>query len=86
MATKGTKEKPTNLDDKSSHVQDPTYTEQEVQAVANFVNFVFKRAKFDGLSSAEARQLTIYFNDMHNHVSKIEQYIFEIKKIIKGPK
>lgn len=59
-----------------------TFSEQEVQKVANFVNFVYLNAEFkSGMKGFKA--VNDMFKDMHEHVAKIESYIFEHKKTVK---
>ncbi len=57
-----------------------TFTEQEVQKVANFINHVYLNAEFkSGMKGF--KDINQMFSDMHTHMSKIEKYIFEFKKI-----
>lgn len=64
---------------------DITFTEAEVQGVAEFVNFVFKEARFD-IVCGDARKLTAHLNHMHHIVKKMESHIMEIKRTFKAPK
>lgn len=57
-----------------------TFTEAEVQKVANFINHVYLNAEFkSGMKGF--KDLNQMFSDMHQHMSKIEKHIFEFKKI-----
>lgn len=57
-----------------------SFNEQEVQKVANFINHVYLNAEFkSGMKGF--KDLNQMFADMHQHVSKIEKYIFEFKRI-----
>lgn len=61
----------------------PTWTEEEIQGVANFVNYMWKFAKFSALGMKDMKAVQNMFVSMHQHVSKIEKYAFEIKKVAK---
>jgi len=62
-----------------------TFTDKEVQVVADFVNFVYKKAKFD-INSAEAMKYSASMNSMHTVIKKMEAHIFEIHKVIETKK
>jgi hypothetical protein len=65
----------------------PTWTDAEVQAVADFVNYVHENATFPEMKTAkQARELTNSFNYMANHIKKIEGYIFEVLAVVDTPK
>jgi hypothetical protein len=64
---------------------DISFTEAEVQAVADFVNYMFKNANAS-MSMQEARKVTGMFNGMHQHVVKIEKYIFEHRRFLSNSK
>ena len=61
-----------------------TFTEEEVKKVTDFVNLVYTKASFADQSCKEAQALTNMLNDMHRHVKKIDEYIFEFRKVTKG--
>lgn len=63
-----------------------TFTEEEVQKVANFVNFLYKNAKFDKVSAKDATVISNYFDYMHAHISKLESYILEFMRITNAKK
>jgi uncharacterized membrane protein len=57
-----------------------TFTEAEVQKVANFINYVYLNAEFkSGMKGF--KDLNQMFADMHTHMGKIEKHIFEFKKV-----
>lgn len=56
-----------------------TFTEAEVQGVADFVNFVYRNGDYK-LNMADARKLTSMLTAMHHHIAKIEKYIFEYSR------
>lgn len=58
--------------------QQLTFTEAEVREVADFVNFVFKHARWD-FESKEAFDFTKLYQKMAQHVKKCEDHIFEHK-------
>lgn len=62
-----------------------SFTEQEVQQVAEFVNYVYKHGDFK-MSMADARKVTSMLSSMHSHVSKIEKYIFEHRRVLASKK
>lgn len=62
-----------------------TFSEAEVQRVADFINFVYLNANFS-MDMKGFKAINQKFADMHNHVSKIERYIFEHKKVSEAKK
>ena len=61
----------------------PTFTESELNKVADFVNYVHQNGTFEDCKKpAQSRKLTKMFNDMHAHLKKCEAYILEIKEIV----
>jgi hypothetical protein len=61
-------------------MQDLTFTEDENIKVANFVNFVVQKAKWD-ITTIEANQLHEHIEFMKSHLKKIHDNILEIKKV-----
>jgi hypothetical protein len=56
-----------------------TFTEAEVQGVADFINYCYKNASFT-MKMDDAVKMNKMLSAMHQHVSKMEKYIFEFKK------
>lgn len=57
-----------------------TFTESQVQKVADFINFMYQNADFKG-SMQVFKKVNSMFADMHEHMKMIEAHIFEVKKI-----
>ena len=65
-------------------VEQLTFTEDEVSKVANFIKLVYNTAEFT-VKGPELTRIQQGFNDMHSHVKKMEEHIFEVKKHHKAP-
>jgi len=63
-----------------------TFTEQEAQKLADFFNFVFNRATWNGLNSKDVVKLTGHYNFMHSFQKKVDDHIMELKEVLKPPK
>lgn len=57
-----------------------TFSESQVQKVADFINFMYLNAEFKG-GMKDFKKVNTMFADMHEHVKLIESHIFELKKI-----
>lgn len=64
---------------------DIAFTEQEVQQVADFINYVFKNGTFS-MAFGDIKKVSTMLQAMHAHVAKIEKYIFEHRRIIAAKK
>ena len=60
-------------------MQEMTFTEKEIAGVAEFVNFVYGKAKWD-ITTKETQQLSKYLAHMANHIKKMDDYKFEFVK------
>lgn len=59
-----------------------TWTEEEAKKLASFINFVHVNGEFPICKkAAESRKLTMMFNDMAQHLKKVESYILEVKQV-----
>lgn len=59
------------------------FSEDEVQKVADFVNFMWANAEFKA-AMPTYEKVKRMFHDMHGHVSKIEGYILEHRRTVKA--
>jgi hypothetical protein len=82
MVAKKTKEE---IKEEPVEVPSISFTEKEVQAVADFINYCYQKAEFKG-SMTELAKVNKMFSEMHGHVSKIEGYILDYVKVIQKPK
>jgi hypothetical protein len=57
----------------------PSFSEEEVKSVAEFMNFTFHKAKWE-LTSSEVQKLAAHFTKFHEHVNKMDSYILEFRK------
>lgn len=57
-----------------------TFTESDVQKVADFINYMYLNAEFKG-GMKEFKKLNQMFADVHAHIKVMEAHIFEVKKI-----
>jgi hypothetical protein len=64
---------------------DISFTEAEVQQVADFINFVYKNGEFK-MTMADTKKVQVMLGQMHAHVTKIEKYIFEHRRILASKK
>lgn len=62
-----------------------TFSEAEVNDVAQFVNWVYLNGRFE-MTPKESKDMAQKFAKMHQHVSKIEQYIFEFRRVVNAKK
>jgi len=62
-----------------------TFTEAEVQAVADFVNFIYQNATFDNMTSKGAQQYSAWLANIHQHVKVCEAHIMELVGTSKAP-
>lgn len=62
-----------------------TFAEAEVQKVADFINWVFQNGTY-AMKLGDMKKVSGMLNDMHAHVSKIEKYIFEHRRVIAAKK
>lgn len=53
-----------------------TFTEKEVQSVADFVNYVYKNASFTHKMD-DSLKLVRMLNAMQSHIKKMEDHIFD---------
>ena len=58
-----------------------TFTEKEVQGVAEFVNFVYQKASWN-LSTKENQLLSKYLSVMAQHIKKMDDHILELKSVV----
>lgn len=65
-------------------MKDLTFTENEAQGCADFINFVMNRAEWK-INSKEAIRLNAYFDFMHRFQSKVDAHILELKKVDNPP-
>ena len=61
-----------------------TFTEAEVAQTAAFVNFIYKKARWD-VSTEENQQLTKYLVHMAQLIKKMDSHIMELKRVIQAP-
>jgi hypothetical protein len=62
-----------------------TFTEAQVQKVADFINYMYLNAEFKG-GMKEFKRINQMFSDMHEHMRVIESHIFEVKRIRQAKK
>lgn len=62
-----------------------TFTEAEVQKIADFVNFMYLNFS-KNMDMKTAKKVIAMFNDMHAHMEKVESYIFEFKRTVEAKK
>lgn len=62
-----------------------SFNEAEVQAVADFINYCYKNGTYT-MGMDGAVKLNKMLSAMHNHVTKIEKYIFEFKRTVAAKK
>ena len=79
-----TKKKATGTKKVEEPINEPvpaiSFTEDEVQRVAEFVNYAYRNVQVSSSLkdlAQEQKKLNMMFNQMHNHVTKIEQYILD---------
>jgi len=61
-----------------------TFSEEEVQDVAEFINFVYRHASWRFETTKVGLQLQNHMVKMKDHLGKMEDHIFEVKKIYKA--
>ena len=57
-----------------------TFTDNEIQEVADFLNFIYKNAKWE-MTTQDALELVKRINQMNAHMKKMEKHIYEVKKV-----
>lgn len=62
-----------------------SFVESEVAVVADFVNYCYKNGSFT-MGMSDAVKLNKMLSAMHQHVTKIEKYIFEFKRTVAAKK
>ena len=62
-----------------------SFTEEEVKKIVDFVNFVFKNARWD-LNSKDVFEFSKLYNGVISHIKKCESHIMELKKVIEPVK
>ena len=60
-----------------------SFTEKEIQSVADFVNMVYTKANFN-FNSKEAMSYSKSLAEMHETIKKMEAHKFEINKVIEA--
>jgi hypothetical protein len=66
--------------DAAKEIPQLTFTEADVQKVANFINYMYLNAEFKG-GMKEFKNINQMFADVHAHIKVMESHIFEVKKI-----
>jgi hypothetical protein len=62
-----------------------SFTEAEVQQVADFINYVYINGEFK-MKMADTKKINLMLSHMHAHVTKCESYIFEHRRVIASRK
>ena len=62
-----------------------TFTEDEAKKHAEFINFVFKRATWNNMTTAEALEVQRHFLFMQMFQKKVDEHIMELKEVIEKP-
>ena len=63
-----------------------TFTDADVQKIADAVNFIHVNASFGECSSKKAGDITRHFAALGNHVKWMSDRVFEIKNVTEAPK
>jgi len=62
-----------------------TFTANEVNKVADFINEMFTKATFNNLQGRDIQRINNMFNEMSFHKKKLDSHIFELTKIMQSP-
>lgn len=62
-----------------------SFAEAEVQQVADFVNYCYKHGEFK-MQMADTKKINTMLSNMHTHITKLEKYIFEHRRVITAKK
>ena len=64
---------------------DISFSEAEVQQVADFVNYVYTNGEFK-MKMADTKKINVMLSNMHAHITKCEAYIFEHRRVLASKK
>lgn len=59
-----------------------TFTEAEVQKIADAANFFYKHASFGECDAKKAGDISRHFSNLGNHVKFMEARIMQLKEVI----
>jgi len=62
-----------------------TFTENEVKQVAAFVQLVYDKATFSGISTKDCIAVPRHFQFMQEHIKKMDAHIMELVRITPAP-
>ena len=63
-----------------------TFTEEEMKALVDYMNFVSQHAVFDNMKPKLMNDFSVLGRKMVNHIQKVENHIFEFKRKLESAK